>query len=106
MYTWSRVAARPVHRTAIILAALGILFLAGALAGWRGTPPAVVIPAMAVVLGIALVVGAVAAARRALRRASDQIDTILREELAPVGPDDRSPLARADAFSLPPGLRR
>ena len=66
-----------VHRPATVLAALGILSLAGALATWHGTPLAVVIPVAAIVL----LVGAFVAARRSLRRASDQIDTILREEL-------------------------
>jgi hypothetical protein len=68
----------PVYRvpgTVVVLVVLGLL---AALSVWRGVPLRVVIPAVAAVaFGIALV----ATARRALRRASTRIDTILREEL-------------------------
>ncbi|MPZ84678.1 MAG: hypothetical protein GEV28_31555 [Actinophytocola sp.] len=81
MRTLSRISAthpvRPVYHTANILVLLGVLSVAGALATWRGTPPAAVIPAAVLVFGIVLFV----AARRALRHAATQIDTILREEV-------------------------
>lgn len=84
MHTSSRIPAthpvRAAHRTATLLVPLGVLGVlgaAGALATWRGTPPAVVIPTAAVVAVIVVFV----AARRALRRAAARIETILREEV-------------------------
>jgi hypothetical protein len=73
MRTEVRTQAVPAH----LLVALGVVSLAGALATWRGTPLAVVVPLAA----IALAAVAVSVTRRALRRAATMIDTILREEL-------------------------
>lgn len=81
MRTEVRTQVLPAH----LLVAMGVVSLAGALATWRGTPLAVVVPLAA----IALVAVAVSVTRRALRRASMKIDTILREELGPLRRDDR-----------------
>lgn len=74
-------ARRPANR----LVVLGVVSLAGALATWRGAPPAVVVP---VGLTVLVVVAAVTV-RSGLRRASARIDAILREELGPVRPGER-----------------
>jgi hypothetical protein len=54
-----------------------VLSLAGALASWHGSWYAAALP----VTAFALVLAVIVLVRRALRRASTQIDTILREEL-------------------------
>lgn len=56
-----------------------VLSLAGAMASWHGSWYAAALP----VTAFALVLAVIALARRALRRASNRIDTILREELGP-----------------------
>jgi hypothetical protein len=68
----------PVYRVSGTVVVLVVLSLLAALSVWRGVPLRVVIPAVAAIaFGIALF----ATVRRALRRASTRIDTILREEL-------------------------
>ncbi len=68
----------PVYRVPGTVVVLVVLSLLGALSVWQGMPLRVVIPAAAALaFGIAMA----ATARRALRRASTRIDTILREEL-------------------------
>ncbi len=81
MRTLSRISGTPMFRfvyrvpnIAVVLVVAGAL---GALALWRGLPPAAVVAVVLAVLGVAVFVKA----RRALRRAAGQIETILREEL-------------------------
>lgn len=61
----------------MIVTVLLVLSLAGAMATWQGSWYAAAVP----VTGFALLLIVVVVIRRALRRASAQIDTILREEL-------------------------
>jgi uncharacterized membrane protein YoaK (UPF0700 family) len=68
---------RPAYPVASVTVLLVVVGLAAALATWHGAPWVVVVPVAVVLVGIALF----RRARRALRRASARIDTILREEL-------------------------
>ena len=68
-------------RISNILVMTGILTLVAFFA-WRGVSLFVVIPVAVLAIGAALFT----AARRALRRASDEIDAIFREELDPERP--------------------
>jgi len=56
---------------------VGLLSLSAALATWQETPIIGVVP----ILACALIVTLFVVVRRALRRASARIDTIMREEL-------------------------
>lgn len=67
----------PTRGTAIAIVAMPSL--AAAVLTWRGTVLGAIIPLVVVFACAALFI----LARRSLRRASRQIDTILREELAP-----------------------
>jgi hypothetical protein len=75
----SRVFGRYSVRTTLSVGAsvLGLFSLGFALATWQGTPVAGAVP----ILACASVVGLFVVTRRALRRASARIDTILREEI-------------------------
>ena len=73
------------RRPANTLVVLGILSLATPIATWQGVPSSIVVPA-AVTAGLVVLFLGV---RRALRKASGCIDSILREELGASTGSDR-----------------
>lgn len=79
MRTLPKVSSRHSTRTTLSMGSsiVVVLSLGAALATWRGSP----IAGAVTVLGCALAVTVFVLIRRALRRASALIDTILREEL-------------------------
>ncbi len=82
MRTLSKVSSRYSARTTLVMgfSIVVVLSVSAALVTWPGSS----VPGVVAVLGFALVVTVFVQVRRALRRASALIDTILREE---VGPD-------------------
>jgi CHASE2 domain-containing sensor protein len=72
---------------------IGLLSLSAALATWQETPIIGVVPILACALMVTLFV----VVRRALRKASAQLDTIMREEL---GAGRAVPMHSADPSKL------